>query len=317
MTIQQLYDIGIQMGIKADPREEIGVANYLKRQKKIYEELSGKKKQTFDKESLVNPYSDSRILYGNPNKEVKKILAGIDGNASEVLLVDRLNQKGAKIDLLLVHHPEGHALASLHEVMDLQIEMYEKSGVPANIAYSLMQERISEVQRRISPVNHTQSTDAARLLDIPLISLHTVWDNLGNNFMNKYVENRKFDIVGDLYDYLLEIPEYKEAIKAKAGPQIVSGSEKSRAGKVAVFFTGGTNPSKEMYIEWARAGVGTVIDMHIPEEALKELRKLHVNVINCGHMASDSIGGKIYLDVIEKKGIEIVAGVGLIRVKRI
>jgi hypothetical protein len=74
------------------------------------------------------------------------------------------------------------------------------------------------------------------------------------------------------------------------------------------------NPASDA--ELAKAGVGTLVDMHIPEDALKELKKLHVNVINAGHMASDSIGANIFLDLIEKKGVEIIAGSGLIRVRR-
>jgi putative NIF3 family GTP cyclohydrolase 1 type 2 len=49
---------------------------------------------------------------------------------------------------------------------------------------------------------------------------------------------------------------------------------------------------------------------------LKSLKKLHVNVINAGHMASDSIGANLFLDKLEKQGIKIIVGGGLIRVKR-
>jgi len=316
MTIQQLYDLGIEMAIKADPRGESGVKKFLDRQKKKYDKLPDKDKKYFDKESLKNPYSDSRILYGSPSKDVKKIFAGIDGNASEVLLVDRLNQKGAGIDLLLTHHPEGHALAALHEVMDLQVEMYGEYGISENVSAALMQDRMSEMQRRLSPLNHNQAIDAARLLDIPLMALHTIWDNIAYNFMKDYLKKQQFDYLGDLYEYVLEIPEFKEARIGKAAPSIVSGTPSSRVGKVASFFTGGSNPSTELYIEAAKAGIGTIIEMHIKEDTLTELRKLHVNVIDCGHMAADSIGANIYLDEVEKKGIEILPGAGLIRVKR-
>src|SRR4029078_2273080 len=108
----------------------------------------------------------------------------------------------------------------------------------------------------------------------------------------------------------------QEAMVGKNGPEIVSGSPKSRTGKVAIFFTGGTNPSKEVYVELAKAGVGTLVDMHIPEDGLKELKKLHVNVINAGHMASDSIGANLFFDVLEKKGVEVIPVSGFIRVKR-
>ncbi len=316
MTLQEIYELGITMSMKADPRGEEAVKKSLARLKREYQEMPEKKKKYFDTESLKHPYSDSRILYGNPKMEVKKILSGIDADGSEVLLADRLNQKGMKIDLLIGHHPEGHAMASLHDVMDLQVDAYAQVGVPVNVGHALMSERMGEVQRRFRPANHNQAVDMARLLEIPLMTLHTVWDNLGDRFMKNYLKGKNFDTVGEIFDYLMEVPEYMESTKGKAGPHIASGNKNSRAGKIAVFFTGGTNPSKEMYIELAKAGIGTIVDMHMPEESLKEMKKMHVNVIDTGHMASDSIGANIFFDELEKKGIEIITCSGLIREKR-
>lgn len=316
MTIQQIYDLAVEMGIKADPRGEKAVQKLLERTKKEYNELSEKKKKYFDTESLTNPYSDSRLYYGDPATEVKKILAGIDASATEVLLADRLNEKGERIDLLIGHHPEGHGLSALHDVMDLQVDVFGEAGVPVNIGYALISERMVEIERRIHPSNHTQVIDTARLLNIPFMSLHTIWDNMGDQFIKKHLKGKEFDTVGEIVEDLMEIPEYIEAKKGKAGPIVVSGSEKSRAGKIGIFFTGGTNPSKEMYIEMAKAGVGTVIDMHMPEDAIKEMRKMHINVINAGHMSSDSIGANLFFDELEKKGVEVIPCSGFIRVKR-
>ena len=316
MTLQQIYDLAVLMGKKADPRGEKAVNEYLKRAKKDYQELPEKKKKYFDKESLNNPYSDSRILFGDPKISVKKILAGIDAEASEVLLLDRLNQKGEKIDLLLSHHPAGHALASLHEVMDLQVDVFASYGVPVNVAHALLQQRKGEVQRKFSPLNHNQAVDAARLLNIPLLALHTIWDNIGDKFIKSYLANKKFDTAQEVLDYINEIPEFVESIKGKAGPSLVSGSSGSRAGRVVASFTGGTNPSKELYREMAKAGVGTLIEMHVSEDSLKELQKLHINVIDTGHMAADSIGANIFLDELESKGVEVIPCSGLIRIKR-
>jgi putative NIF3 family GTP cyclohydrolase 1 type 2 len=316
MTIKQIYNLAIEMGINADPRGVSGIKKLLEKVKKDYKELPEKKKKFFDRESLVNPYTDTRVLYGDLDREVKFVMAGIDASASEVLIADRLNEKGQKVDMVISHHPSGHALASLDEVMDVQVEMYAQAGVPENIAHALFEERKSHVKRGIGPLNHAQSVDAAKLLDIPLMVIHTVWDNLGNDFMNKNIENKKFDSLGDLLDAIDEIPEFTEAIRGKSGPSIVAGSPTSRTGKVIVNFTGGTNPSKQLYVELAKSGVGTVVEMHVPEDAVQALRKMHVNVIDCGHMAADSIGANLFLDQLEKKGVKIIPSAGLIRVKR-
>lgn len=316
MTLKQIYELAIEMGIKADPRGKDRIKRLLIKLAQEQKELPEKKKKYFDKENLKNPYSDTRILFGDPNIKVKKVMAGIDAEAAEVLLMDRLNQKGRKINLLISHHPSGHALASLHEVMDVQVDMFSEAGVPENIAHALFEERKGAVKRRFGPMNHNQAVDAARLLDVPILAIHTVWDNLGHKFMVEYLKNKQFDNLGELFDYINEIPEFVEAIKGKAGPSIVSGSEKSRVGKIVVGFTGGTSASKELYIEMAKAGVGTLVEMHLPEESLDELKKLHINVIDVGHMAADSIGANIYLDELEKSGVEVVPCSGLIRVRR-
>ncbi|MDO8657737.1 MAG: NGG1p interacting factor NIF3 [Candidatus Levybacteria bacterium] len=317
MTLQEIYELAIQMGIKADPRGLSGVNKLLARNKKDYTDLPEKKKKYFDKESLKNPFSDSRILLGDPKTKVSKVLAGIDIGVGEVLLMDRLNQKGKKIDLLIGHHPEGAALVALDEVMDVQIDLMASFGVPINVAESLLRDRISQVKRKLGPVNHFQSVDAARLLNIPFIVIHTIWDNLGSNFLSNHLKKKDLEFAGDVLEAIEELPEFDEARRNKSGPRITVGSEKNRAGKVAVTgFTGGTEGSKLIYEKMSQAGIGTIVEMHMSEEHFEEAKKHHLNVIVSGHMASDSLGANLFFDELEKKGIEVVSCSGIIRVKR-
>ena len=317
MKLKDLYALAVKMGIEADPRGKAGVEKLLARRKKEYEELSKSKQKDFDLEDLNNPYTDSRVLLGDTSMEVDSLMAGIDINASEVLLADRLNQKGESIDLLLTHHPEGASLASLHEVMDMQADVWAKYGVPINIAEGVMRDRITEVQRRFSPVNHAQAVDAARLLGFAFMGTHTITDNLIHTFMELLFDKAKPETVGEVLEILNNEPEYKEATKGKAGPMLFAGSEKNRAGKVApIEFTGGTEPSHIIYEKLAQAGIGTVIGMHAGEEHRKEAIKYHINLVIAGHMSSDSLGMNLLLDAIEKKGVKIIPASGLIRVKR-
>jgi putative NIF3 family GTP cyclohydrolase 1 type 2 len=317
MTLQEIYDLAVELGIKADLRGKEGVEKALKRAKKQYEDLSVKKKEFFDKESLKNPYADSRILFGDPKTKVTKVIVGVDITTGEVVLADRLNEKGDKIDLIISHHPEGQALIALDEVMDVQVDLMANLGIPVNVAESLLHERISQVRRGLSPANHFQSVDAARLLNIPLMCIHTIWDNMGNNFISNHLEKRKPETVGEVLEAIEEIPEFAEAKKTNSGPRITVGSEKNRAGKVAVTgFTGGTSGSKLIYEKIANAGIGTIVEMHMPEASYEEAKKNHLNVIVSGHMASDSLGANLFLDELEKRGVEVIPFSGLIRVKR-
>lgn len=318
MTIGEIYQLAIKMGIDADPRGREGVAKYLERQKKVYDDLPASKKEDFDLESLKNPYSDTRILFGDPSVAVNKVIAGIDFDSGEVVLTDRLNEKGQAIDLMIAHHPAGGALASLHEVMDLQVDLMASYGVPINVAEGLMNGRTAEVARKFGPYNHYRSVDSARLLAIPFMCIHTGWDNLGWKFMSGIFEKRNFDTVGDVMDELKKIAEYAQAIKYKTGPTLYHGNERNRAGRVvASEFTGGTEGAREIYERLSAAGVGTILSMHLSDEHREEAKKHHINLVVAGHMVSDSVGANLFLDELEKRGVEVVPASGLIRVSRI
>ncbi|MFH1838510.1 MAG: NGG1p interacting factor NIF3 [Candidatus Kuenenbacteria bacterium] len=312
MTTQQIYDLAVKLGIKADLRGEQQVKKYLARAKKNYDELSAKAKQEFDKEKLINPYSDSRILVDLNKKSIKKIMVGVDMEGAELLLAEKLD-----VDLVIAHHPEGKALADLHSVMDLQAQVLADYGVPINIAESVIKPRIAEVSRGISCINHNRAVDMARILKLDFMCIHTPADNLGANFLIKKILKNNPETVNEVVKMLKEIPEFKAAIQYNAGPKIFTGSPESSCGKITVTeFTGGTSGSKEIYEKMAQAGIGTIIGMHMAEEHRKEAEKYHINVVIAGHMASDSLGLNIFLDELEKNGLEIIPLSGLIRIKR-
>lgn len=317
MTIQDIYQLAINEGILHDPRGKAGVTKALQRIKKGHGELPDAEREHFDDESLTNPYSDTRILFGDPTTIVDKVLVGIDIHVGELLLADRLNEKGEGIDLVIAHHPEGRALAALDEVMELQIDHLANYGVPVNVAERMLRNRIDEVYRRFAPLNHHQSIDAARLLNMPYMCIHTPTDNIGWKLLADILENTEYDTVGDVLDALYTVPELTYARKQKAGPVIFSGTKKSRAGRVRVVeFTGGTEGAKEIYERLSHAGVGTVIAMHMSEEHKKEAEKHHMNLVVTGHMASDSIGINILMDKLEKRGVTVLPCSGFIRVGR-
>ncbi len=312
MTTKDIYDLAVKLGIKSDLRGEMQVKKTLARIKKKFDKLGKSEKALFDTEKLSNPYSDTRVLVGS-KKKIKKLLAGIDMETPELLLADRLGD----IDLVISHHPEGVGLSDISDVMHLQADILAGYGVPINIAEALMRQRVNEVSRGISPVNHNRAVDSARLLKIDYMCTHTIADNLGANFLKKLFEKKKPEYIDDILKLLKEIPEYREASKHYAGPRLFTGSPDNRCGRIAVTeFTGGTSGSKEMYEKMSQAGIGTIISMHMGEDYRKEAEKYHINVVIAGHMASDSLGMNLFLDEVEKKGVEIVATAGLIRVKR-
>jgi hypothetical protein len=314
MKIQEIFDLAIEMGIEADFRGREGVGKFLERKKEKYSRLSEEEKKNFDTETLKNPYLDSRILNIAEDKEVKKILIGIDIEPAEVLLAKEIGG----IDLIISHHPLGKGLANLSDVMELQCDVLNQYGVPINVAEGLMKEKISEVARGLNRVNHQRTVDAAKILGFNLMCLHTACDNLAAKFLKDLLEKKDTLLrLEDLLKIMREIPEYKEAAKIGAGPKIFVGDKERRCGKIAVTeITGGTEGSPKIYEKMAIAGIGTIIGMHIDEEHKKEAEAANINVVITGHISSDSLGVNLLLDRLEEKSIEIIPCSGLIRVSR-
>ncbi|OGY54995.1 MAG: NGG1p interacting factor NIF3 [Candidatus Buchananbacteria bacterium RIFCSPLOWO2_01_FULL_46_12] len=312
MNIQQIYELAVKLGIANDLRGIVKVKKLLVKAKEKYGQLSPEKKKEFDQEKLTNPYSDSRVFV-DPGREIKKIMAGIDITPSELLLAKQLG-----VDLVIAHHPVGNALAGLHDVMHLQADVLAMYGVPINIAEALTQERISEVARGISAANHYRAVDAAELLDVGLMCTHTTTDNMVATFLSNLIKKNKPETVGEIVKVLKTVPEYQKAIIRKSGPHIISGQEDNSTGRIVVTeITGGTEGAVGIYEKMAQAGIGTIIGMHMTEERKSEAQKNHINVVIAGHMSSDSIGMNLFLDELEKRGIEIIPCSGLIRVSRV
>ncbi len=316
VKFREIYELAVKKGITADLRGEAEIAKLLEKQRKEYEEMKESEKAEFDLERLHNPFSDTRMLYGDENLEIDSVLCGIDMEAGEVLLADRLRERGQKIDLIIAHHPEGKAMAALYQVMHLQEDLLAQLGVPINVAEGILVGRISQVQRNLMPLNHNRAVDAAKLLDVPLMCVHTPADNLVTSFLTRLFEEKKPETAGEIVKILKELPEYAAAVKLNSGPTVVVGNEKRRAGKIYVDMTGGTGGAKEAYEKMAIAGVGAVVGMHISEEHRKEAEKYNINVVIAGHMASDSLGINLFLDELEKRQVSILPCSGLIRVSR-
>ncbi|MEK7624797.1 MAG: NGG1p interacting factor NIF3 [Patescibacteria group bacterium] len=316
LNVKGVFELGLKMGVAADPRGKKGVEGYLARAKKEFLKLSEKEQKEFDKEKLANPYLDSGIHVDDGKTKVKRVLAGIDITEGEVLLASQMNERGKPIDLVISHHPVGKGLALLAEVMEMSVEVYESYGVPIHLAEKIHEERMRLVGRNLHGGNHYRVVDAAKLLGVNFLSTHTITDNLVDEYLRNLLKKNHPHTVGDIMDALLEVPEYQEAKKMGFGPVISAGNRKYRAGKYIIEMTGGTEPSAKVYEYLSRAGFSTTVGMHMHEDLLKSALEHHLNVIMAGHMSSDSLGMNLFLDELEKKGVEVVACGGLIRVSR-
>jgi len=291
MKLINLYNQMVRFGRQADPRKD---------------------------KSKIKSFADSAILFGPPSLEVKKIMVGIDIEVAELLLADQIRQREG-LDLVIAHHPEGKAYAGLTQVMGLQIDLLSQAGVPRKTAAKLVQERVLEVERKILPQNHTRPVDAARLLRIPFMNMHTPADNHAYRFLDNIFKQQKPYLVEDIVKILATIPEYQIARNFNTGPRIVLGNPKRQAGKILLEMTGGTEGSKDVIDKLYKAKVRTLVSMHLSEDYFKKVKDANLNVVIAGHISSDTLGLNLLLDNLEKSArqkFSVIACSGFTRIKR-
>ena len=318
MRLERFYKRAVEVGIANDLRDEEEIRRILDDEQEKFKDLKEDDKRFYDPDRLSNPFADSRVLFGDLNASVKKVMIGIDIEVGEILLAHLLNkEKDARVDLILSHHPMGLAAAQLYDVMKLQAKLLAKYGVTISVAEQLMEKRIGEIERRLMPVNHAREVDVARILGIPLMCLHTPADNCVTNCLTKLFEKEKPAKLKDLLKLLKAIPEYERAAKLQVPAKIVSGAESNSCGKIYVDMTGGTEGSKDIFDKIAAGGVSTLVGMHFTEEHLASAKKANLNVVVAGHISSDVLGLNLLLDEIEKEErLEFVSVGGFERIRR-
>lgn len=316
MKLGEMYRTCIEAGMRNDKRSADELKHMMDGAKTEYEKLDADDKAFFDTERFTNPYADTRICAGDPEAEIRGLVVGIDMEVGEVLLADRLRDKGAPIDLIFAHHPEGPGYANLHEVMYMQADLWAAAGVPIGAADALIAPRAEEIRRRIMPVNHYRAIDAARVLGFASMSCHTPADNSVNKFVQEHIESEAPRTLDDLVKVLRAIPEYADGAKKGYGPIIVQGTGSQRCGRMVVDMTGGTEGPKEALDRLSAAGVGTLVGMHYSEEHRKHAEELKLNLVIAGHISSDTLGMNLILDQIEPSGVEVHCVSGMFRVQR-
>ena len=302
MKIGEFYRKAIAAGIAADLRGSEEVSRLLADAAEEWKDCRESEKKYFDRDRLFNPYADSRLLWGDAEAEVGRVLVGIDIDGGELHLAHSLNREtpGKKIDLVLAHHPLGQAQYQMFDVMHIQARLLALHGVTIGVAEQLMDKRIGEVERRLLPANATRTVDLARELGLPLLCLHTAADNCVTKYLTDLFAAKNPARLKDLMKLLREIPEYEKSVRLQAPPKIISGKESSSCGRIFVDMTGGTEGAKDIFDKLSSGGVSTIVGMHMSEEHLANAKKAGINVVIAGHIPSDVLGLNLLLDEVEK-----------------
>src|SRR3989339_1078729 len=101
MKINDIMNFAVKEGMAADPRPVSDIKKIMEEAKKNFNKLQGIEKEVFDMHTLESPYSDTRIIWGDPQTDINQAWVGIDIDTSELLLVKKMTESGNKKPLVL------------------------------------------------------------------------------------------------------------------------------------------------------------------------------------------------------------------------
>jgi len=243
-----------------------------------------------------------------PGEGIKNVLMGVDMDTAELLLAKELG-----FDCVVSHHPR-NTHPDMLDVLNDHIFKLEKLGVPRNKSQKALAGQKDTLSFNQHVSNSRRSESAAKLLNMPYVSLHTPADIIGEAIVQKFLDD-KFEgkpdtTLADITKALEELGEYKNSSRK---PVIRVGSKDSYAGKIYVLMSGLTGPGAEILKAYFDGGVGTLVMMHIPEKDAKEVKTHGVgNVVIAGHMSSDSLGMNKIADAWREQGVKVTMMSGVI-----
>jgi len=251
--------------------------------------------------------ADAAVI--NPGENIKKVLVGIDMNVQELVVGKLLG-----VDCVCSHHPRNTNTRGMDELFLEQRYAMHENGIPITEAQKLIAERGKEGEDFRLFMNNNRNESASHVLNMPYLCIHTPADIIVEMGLQKIFDDRFADKpytrLSDVLAVFDEIPEYKHAVYE---PKIVVGKPESYAGKIHVLMSGVTGGGPDVYNAYFRAGVGTLVLMHCGEDDVKKVEEKHIgNIVNAGHMASDSYGMNRIMEEWEKRGVEIVRMSGLL-----
>ena len=253
--------------------------------------------------------ADSQV-YVEAERDVRSVLFGIDVDGTELL-----HAQNAGYDAVIAHHPVGeHARMDFAKVVHRQVDMMVAEGIDREVAERAVAQRLDGVHRRDHMGNYNRVVDTARLIGMPLCNVHLACDIIGRQVIVDLLRARAGagTTIAQVIDWLLELPEMEAALTR---PEAWLGDPSQRLGRWVVAMAGGTNGGHPVFREYYRAGVDTVLAMHIGEDDLQKLRAEapgNAGLLVTGHMATDSIGINRVIAGMEEQGIEVTRTSGII-----
>ncbi len=236
-----------------------------------------------------------------PSAEVNRVLAAIDLGPAEMLMAVQLG-----CDCVLAHHP-APGLQTFWQILDLHVLQMIRAGVPEDVARDAVR-ALKEVRRWAAHSgNWLQLPAVARRLGLAYLNVHNPADELGRRRLQAAVDALPPEAsVGDLVAALEDLEDIRIA---PTQVEVALGNAGNRAGRVVVSHGAGTNGGYPIAKAYFDHGVDTVVYIHIAAGELERLRREFANEKNLvvtGHIASDLLGFRPYVEALRARGLEVI-----------
>ena len=303
MTLRELYELSIRLGMKHDLRGEEALRAQLAQRREEYERLPEWQRPFYDQERFHNPYGDVRIARGPDDTELTTVLLGVDIHIPELLLADRLREKGRRIDAVIAHHVHGVGRSAFlpHDFMTYDIDSLVAEGVGRSAAEALI---LPYIEAKLAGMedNHSRGPDVAELLDLPFACIHTPADFYISVGVQAALDEAKPATLADTIPALLTIPEIASAAtRLGALPRIFGAPPEREVGRVFHKFGGGYIFPPSAYALLGAAGVRTVFQIHCEPIYAEAAAAAGVAIVRVPHAAGDNIGLNLLLDDVENE----------------
>ena len=254
--------------------------------------------------------ADSQV-HVEASTDVRRVLFGIDIGLAEILFA-----REAGYDAVIAHHPiGGSAEIDFHRVVRRQIDQMVAEGVPLDTAEKAIDQRLERPHRLLHIANVNRVVDTARLIGFPVANIHLACDIITRQSIIDLFSSRadSASTVGDAISWLNEFPEI---VRGHTRPEAWLGDPGMLLGRHTVAIAGGTNGGHPVFREYFRAGIDTIVAMHIAEEDLARLRADPLAegraLLLTGHMSADSIGINQVIAGLEARGIAVTRTSGIV-----
>ncbi|SMC02428.1 Putative GTP cyclohydrolase 1 type 2, NIF3 family [Sulfobacillus thermosulfidooxidans DSM 9293] len=239
-----------------------------------------------------------------PGENIHRILFGIDVASADLLLGRELG-----VDLVIAHHPADR-LVGFPKIFSRHVDLMVAHGVPQKEAEEAIRTLTDRWTDRFHSANYDHVVSVARLLKMPFMNIHNALDEYGRQRMVQAVSELGTEAtVKDVVAALTEIPEIASA---PTQVQVAVGEPDNPAGRVAIVHGAGTNGGYEIAQTYFRHGIGTVVYIHLANDAKWRLRKeSQGNVVVIGHLPGDLTGIQPFVQLMRDKGLEVIGFSGV------